>query len=132
MTFLALIAAAILPFDAGAVRDYCDHIYVNRVYFDCNGEWKVNLSQVIFADEDHFNPPWKIVRDWRLYKPGMEPQLNSRTGLWEMIWHDGLVLRHVEARWCNELHTDHDPEIEARKRLPQEQRRKLRATEARP
>lgn len=102
--------------------DRVDLVEVNHFY---DPQGRLVFDQVIFYDwsvsQCRFN-----VRAWRLLKkPGQVPQRNWKTGMYEAVWHDGGVLRKVQAESFRESWTQRDPELEERAYLPKNQRREL-------
>ena len=102
--------------------DNVDLVEVNHFYDD---RGRHVFDQVIFYDwcskQCRFN-----VRAWRLMKkPGQMPQRDWRTNKYVAVWHDGAVLRKVQADHFRETWSQRDPELEERAFLPKNQRREL-------
>lgn len=107
---------------ADVATDYVDIVEVNHFY-DERGRHV--FDQVIFYDwsaqQCRFN-----VRDWRLMKkPGQMPQRDWNTRRYVCIWHDGKVLRKVQADHFRESWSQQDPELLERAYLPKDQRKEL-------
>lgn len=114
MTFWLLLALLTIGPESPAVTDHFAAIEINSFY-DEHG--KHVFDQVIYRDFDG-------IADWRLVKcPSMLP-----TGR-KAIWFDGTCLRKVMGtsvyRTWTQAGVTGDPELEARKELPKEQRREL-------
>ena len=102
--------------------DRVDLVEINHFY---DPQGRLVFDQIIFYDwsdaQCRFN-----VRAWRLLKkPAQVPQRNWQTGVYQAVWHDGGVLRKVEATSFRESWTQRDPELEERAFLPKNQRREL-------
>jgi hypothetical protein len=102
--------------------DRVDLIEVNH-YYDEQGRHV--FDQTIFydwsAEQSRYN-----VRAFRMLKsPGQMPHRDWRGGGYVAIWHDGSVLRKVEASTFRESWTQYDPELVERDYLPKDQRREL-------
>jgi hypothetical protein len=118
---LLLAAPALNPMEDVA-WDQVDLVEINHFY---DPQGRLVFDQIIFYDwsatQCRFN-----VRAWRLLKkPAQVPLRNWRTGKYEAVWHDGGVLRKVEAASFRESWTQRDPELEERAHLPKNQRREL-------
>lgn len=125
---ISTTAAAVLFSVLGAstpevvARDEVDLVEINHFY-DENGRHV--FDQLIFYDwsakESRFQ-----VRAWRLLKSASQiPQRNWQRGEFESVWHDGEVLRKIQAASFRETWTQHDPELTERAALPRELRREL-------
>lgn len=121
---LGLTLAATLALGADVrpvlVEDECDLIHVNH-FHDESG--RLIFTQVIFCDlaADGIYD----VLAWRMVRGVSQIPTPTRDGRWETVWHDGETLRRVRSAIVQESHTLHDPELEARERLPSEHRREL-------
>ena len=107
---------------ADVAWDRVDFVEVNHFYDD---QARHVFDQVIFYDwcseQCRYN-----VRAWRLLKkPGQKPQRDWKTDNYVAVWHDGKVLRKVEARHFRESWSQRDPELLERAYLPKAQRREL-------
>lgn len=104
------------------VRDHVDVIELNHVY-DTDGQ--LILRQFIFWDWHDGDAQFRVVA-WRLWSEGQpRPLRDLRRGGYVLLWHDGQVLRWIEADMFHETWTQHDREIEDRRRLSQDRRRGL-------
>lgn len=106
-----------------AAHDEVDLMEINHFYDE---QGRLLFDQVIFYD-------WSIedgryhVCAWRLLKdPAQLPRRNWQRNVYVATWHDGDLLRNVEARQLRETWTQHDPELVEREYLPKECRRELR------
>jgi hypothetical protein len=126
MKALALLLLSTIPHDAAA-REYVDAIVVSHVYDATGCELKHRLSQLIFLRHNRWTCEDEIV-DWRMLKEGMQPTFNRERGVYEVIWWDDGILRHVEALSSWPRYDGFDPEWDARNCLPTERRQKLRGT----
>ena len=105
------------------VNDQVDLIEVNHFYDD---QGRLVFDQVIFYDWDPARGRYDV-RAWRLLKkPTQMPQRDVRGRKFFATWHDGEVLRHVEAEAMRESWTQYDPELVEREFLPKDKRRELR------
>lgn len=99
-----------------------DLMELNHFYDD---QGRLVFDQVIFYD---WSPDASryMVRAWRLVKqPAQLPQRDWQQGGWLAIWHDGEILRRVQAQSQRESWTQYDPELVEREYLPKEKRREL-------
>jgi hypothetical protein len=117
-----LASVCLNPVEDVAV-DRVDLVELNHFYDE---QGKHVFDQIIFYDwyahKGRYN-----VRAWRLLKRTAQvPCRDGRTGAYTAVWHDGHVLRKVEAATMRESWTQHDPELVERAFLPKEQRRELR------
>jgi hypothetical protein len=118
---LLLSALATNPVEL-AVCDRVELIEVNHFY-DESG--KHVFDQLIFYDWCEATGRHEV-RAWRLLKkPTQYPRRDEPRGTFTALWHDGDVLRSVEARAIRETWTQHDPELSERQALPKNQRREL-------
>lgn len=118
--FLALFG--INPIEDVA-KDRVDLIEVNHFFDDCG---KHVFDQIIFYDWSAQYSRYNV-RAWRLLKrPAQVPHRDWSNREYVAIWHDGSVLRKVEATTIRESWTQYDPELIERAYLPKEQRRELR------
>jgi len=104
------------------IRDRVALIELNHFYDDNGG---LVFDQVIFYEwcdrTCRFN-----VRAWRLLKsPKQIPVRDQRRGRYVAIWHDGDILRHVDAPSFRETWTQYDPELAERKFLAKDKRQGL-------
>ena len=104
------------------IRERCDVIEVNSFY---DGEGRLVFDQLIFWDwygeESRYH-----VRAWRLVKmPGQIPERDHARDCWRSVFHDGALLRVVEAESVGRSWTQHDPEAMEREVLPANHRRGL-------
>ena len=119
MLHLAATVLCLVP-RSGPIRDDVDRVEVNNYYGQSE---ETAFTQLIFWERR--NGVW-MVQDWRMLdRPGMYPRKNPRTGEYSMLWDDKGNMRSVKAQHLIETWTEHDPEMESRQVLPQEQRRKL-------
>lgn len=115
MLAIAFFVIAVAPQD-DIIIDRVDMIEVNRYY---DGQGKLIFTQLIFWDYSPSRGEF-IVRDWRMMKCHMRRWSNG------FMWIDERdQLRHVRGRTFFESWTQIDPEIENRKKLPVDDRRKL-------
>jgi hypothetical protein len=107
------------------VTDRVDLIEVNH-FFDDHGRHV--FDQIIFYDWSP-NAGRYNVRAWRPLKtPAQIPQRDWRTREFVAVWHDGTMLRKVQAATVRESWTQYDPELVERSFVPKEQRPELRKT----
>ena len=123
-TFSTLVAVTVLSLTPSndVASDSVDLIEVNHFY-DEHG--RLVFDQVIFYDwctsENRYQ-----VRAWRLLKkPSQIPHRDMNTGEYLTTWHDGDVLRRVQARSFRESWTQYDPELREREYLPKDRRGEL-------
>lgn len=125
LVLLALAALpAVIPADefTGIASDQVDVVEVNHFYDD---EGRLVFDQLIFRDWDYEASRFQV-RAWRLLKSQAQfPTRNLQTGTYDVVWHDGEVMRRVTARAFLQTWTQHDPELRERSYLPKEQRRRL-------
>lgn len=117
-----LAAAIALP--RATVYDHVDLVELNH-FFDGNG--KLVFNQVIWWDWSWWHECYLVVA-WRIC-PEAHPWRCYRTSLWVSKWRDASStphrMRRVTADFYCETWTQHDPELEDRKRLLPENRRGL-------
>lgn len=106
-----ILLALTTGFEPLIVEEQVTTIELNRFY-DSDG--KLVFSQWLFWDEE------LSLIDWRMKK--CDPCIEGGA----MLWIDDGVFRKVRFRQYRESHTQHDPELWERERLPKEQRRGLR------
>ena len=120
-----LLIAGVSP-DA-VVRDKVDVIEINHVYNPETG--KKTLSQVIFWEfRSHYKGYGAHVVTWRrLEQVKAAPRYDHDRRLWVLLWWDDKhdVLRKVSSVSFRTTHTLYDPEIEDRKDIAMEYRRRL-------
>jgi hypothetical protein len=110
-----------LPMD-DVVVESVDLIEVNHCYDE---EGKHVFDQVLFYDWSAQDRQYHV-RAWRMLKhPSQIPYRDTVSGRYEATWHDGWVMRSVQATTFRETWTQHDPEVAARSHLPKELRREL-------
>jgi hypothetical protein len=124
----ALLLAALMltppEEQTGVVVDAVDMVEVNHFYDD-HGE--LVFDQLIFYDWCERANRFQV-RAWRLLKAtAQRPQRNWNGGGFVIVWHDGDLLRRVEAQVFRETWTQHDPEMDERSILAKEKRRELTA-----
>lgn len=103
-------------------KDRVDLIEVNH-FFDEHG--KHVFDQVIFYDWSPQFSRYNVLA-WRLLKDVAQvPYREGSRQDYVAIWHDGAVLRKVQAETVRESWTQYDPELVERAYLPKEQRREL-------
>lgn len=122
-TIGVLVALCGLSPQEDVASEQVDLIEVNHFYDD---QGRHVFDQVIFYDwsADHSR---HMVRAWRLVKnPAQLPQRNWKDGSYVSLWHDGDVLRKVQAKSMRESWTQYDPELLEREYLPKEKRKELR------
>ena len=118
---IVLAGAAALP-ATPTVNDLVDVIELNHVY---DGDGQRVLSQYIFWDWHECSARHHVVA-WRLWKSGQpHPVRDWPHGGYTLVFHDGQVMRIVRAKHYHETWTQFDPEIDDRRRLSQDRRRKL-------
>ena len=119
----AVLVLAIVP-HSPTVEDRVSIIEHNR-YF--SGDGKLVFAQLIFID---FIEGEDRIVTYLLVKDGTAlPEFNHATGMWELRFRDGDVMRKVVAdsvrdSWTQEYYAG-DPELEARRWFPRERRRGL-------
>lgn len=119
LILMALFSAVSRPH---SLTDHVDLVEVNH-YHDDSGRHV--FDQLIFYDWSTSRNRFEV-RAWRLIKqPNQLPQRDHGENLWRVIWHDGGVLRTVEADAYRETWTQYDPELVNREYLPQELRKEL-------
>ena len=126
---IALVLCPTLLLGRNPVEDIAvarvDLIELNHCY-DEHG-WLV-FEQIIFYEwsphTSHYN-----VKDWRSLKVISQlPHWDARTGTYVATWHDGKVIRTVNAPSFRESWTQYDPELIERRHLPRQLRGLLRKT----
>jgi hypothetical protein len=104
------------------VVDMVDVIEVNHCHDE---DGKHVFDQIIFYDWSPTNRRYQV-RAWRLLKEHSQyPSRNVSLGLYESLWHDGMVLRQVQGKTYRETWTQFDPELAARQFQRKEDRRQL-------
>lgn len=99
-------------------HDRCDVVETNHYYDGCG---RLVFDQVIFHEWSPRHERY-LIRDWRLKKNiHVVPHGRGAT----LLWHDGRVLRRVDAASVRETWTDHDPELRQRAILAPRDRRGL-------
>jgi hypothetical protein len=84
------------------------------------------FDQIIFYDWSPRHGRYQV-RAWRLLKkPNQVPYWDRTTQRYLTLWHDGCVLRKVQAKTMRQSWTQHDPELIERAFLPKDQRSELR------
>jgi hypothetical protein len=117
---ITLVSSAITA--PRTLRDRVDLVEVNH-YHDELGRHV--FDQLIFYDWSKQRQRFDV-RAWRLIKQSSQlPRRDHASNVWRIIWHDGGVLRTVEASSHRETWTQYDPELVNREYLPQEHRREL-------
>lgn len=121
----ALAAGAVSLQTADDVaRNGVDLVEINHFHDE---QGRLVFDQVIFYDWSPSQSRY-LVRAWRLLKsPAQVPQQDFQRGGYVAIWHDGDVLRKVQARQLRETWTQYDPELVGREFLPKEHRKELAA-----
>ena len=105
-----------------SVTEHVDLIEVNH-YFDDAG--KPVFDQLIFYNWDATARRYNVCA-WRLLKnPNQLPIRNPRNGMYYASWHDGKLLRVIEAEERMETWTQFDPETHERAFLPKGMRTDL-------
>jgi len=119
----ALAAGAVSLQTADDVaRNGVDLVEINHFHDE---QGRLVFDQVIFYDWSASQSRY-LVRAWRLLKsPAQVPHQDFQRGGFVAIWHDGDVLRKVQARQLRETWTQYDPELVSREFLPKEQRKEL-------
>jgi hypothetical protein len=102
MSIFALLLACILPAIPRDVSD-CDTLEINHYY---DGDARKIFTQLIFRD-------WQGVQGWCMADKALVSGNKVYT-------HSGKVVRFVR---LEVTHTQHDPELNDRERIPVEQRR---------
>jgi hypothetical protein len=117
-----LAALAHVPHD-GILTDRVDIVEVTTIY---DGEGRETGTYIIFwewLDWPHYD---FCVVDWRRWGSNQQmPSKNHADGCWRVLWCDGQLLRRVVATTYRRTHTQYDAEVEDRKRLCVQHRRKL-------
>ena len=117
-----VIACGIAPHEDVA-RETVDLIEVNHFYDE---QGRLVFDQLIFYDWSAEHSRY-MVRAWRLVKSSSQlPQQNFPGGGYTSVWHDGELLRSVQAQSMRESWTQYDPELVEREYLPKERRKELR------
>ncbi len=115
--------------DNVAITSHVDLIEVNH-YFDNEG--KPVFNQLIFHNWDDSAGRFNVCA-WRLLKnPNQIPVRNAVTGHYSATWHDGKILRTVNAERRIETWTQYDPETWERAFLPKSQRPDLLRPDVKP
>jgi hypothetical protein len=122
-TIAALVMLAIPTEErTGLAVDSVDRVEVNHFHDD---EGRLVFDQLIFYDWCDSTNRFQV-RAWRLMKSQSQmPTKNIATGRYDVLWHDGEVMRRVEAKSFTHTWTQHDPELRERNYLPKEHRREL-------
>jgi len=120
LTAAVMMTGSIAAVPTSAIeQEQVDLIEVNR-YYDDHG--RLVFKQLIFYDWCPHSARFQV-RDWRLVKcPKQLPRRNWRRGGYDIVWYDGQILRRVRADAMFETWTQHDPELQERKHLPQKDR----------
>ena len=119
---VAVAAVCINPIEHVA-QDRVDLVEVNHFYDE---QGKLVFDQIIFYDWSEADGRYNV-RAWRLLKSNAQvPYRNWRQGDFVAVWHDGDILRKVQATSFRESWTQYDPELVEREYLPKERRRELR------
>ncbi len=123
-TAVAVIVAAMCHTPTEDIaRDRVDLIEINHLYDE---QGRLVFDQIIFYDWSPALSRYNV-RAWRLLKnPAQIPHRNWRQQRFVTVWHDGEVLRKVEASSLRESWTQYDPELVEREFLPKDRRRELR------
>ena len=104
---------------AFAATESIDLVEVNH-YYDDGG--KAVFDQLIFYNWDSQAGRYNVVA-WRLLKnPNQLPLRNPQNGMYYSSWHDGKLLRVIQAERKLETWTQYDPETRERQFLPKSQR----------
>ena len=118
-----LMASGWLNQNNDVASERVDLIEVNHFY-DEQGD--LVFDQIIFYDWSHPEGRYHV-RAWRLLKtPAQLPRKSWQDRSYVAIWHDGEVLRRVQASSVRESWTQFDPELVEREYLPKEHRTELR------
>lgn len=118
-----LMASVCLNPVEDVATDRVDLVELNHFYDE---QGRHVFDQIIFYDWSGNRGRYNV-RAWRLLKSADQvPHRDARTGAYTALWHDGHVLRKVQATTMRESWTQHDPELIERAFLPKEQRRELR------
>lgn len=117
MPAVLLLVLGTVPF-YGPVETTVDSIEVNH-FFDENG--KPIFSQIILWEHSE---QWVTLIAWRLLKCSRMVPVR-RGEFYEVLWHDGVILRRVRSRAWFETWTQYDPELLARNKMPRDSRREL-------
>ena len=118
---VAVAAVCINPIEHVAL-DRVDLVEVNHFYDE---QGKLVFDQIIFYDWSEADGRYNV-RAWRLLKSNAQvPYRNWRQGDFVAVWHDGDILRKVQATSFRESWTQYDPELIEREYLPKDRRREL-------
>lgn len=118
---LAITVFCTIPPDL-TVTDQVDRVEINR-YYDDNASHI--FDQAIFYDWCYSTNRFQV-RAWRLIRsPAQLPQRDFLRGGYNMIWHDGEILRRIHARTARETWSQHDREIVERRVLADRYRQPL-------
>lgn len=101
------------------VRDNVAVIEINYFYSDTTGD--LIFKQYIFwrwGEGEHYVIAWRMVKTKNLPR--------RVKGGYTLIFHDGKILREIHSLSYTVTHTNFDPEIEERKKLPKKFREGLR------
>lgn len=117
-----LLAALCLNPVEDVARDKVDLIEVNHFYDE---KGRLVFDQILFYDWEPIRGRYDV-RAWRLLKkPTQVPRRDWRSRKFVAVWHDGEILREVEAETVRESWTQYDPELIEREHLPKDKRRDL-------
>ena len=103
------------------VTEKVDLIEVNH-YFDSKGN--PVLEQAIYYDWSPEQGRFEVV-DYKLLESIAQQPRRDKSGDYHSVWHDGHVLRTVQAYSCQRTWTQFDPEHRERETLPHELRQGL-------
>ncbi len=118
----ALLAAICLNPVEDVARDRVDLIELNHFYDE---KGRLVFDQVIFYDWEPIRGRYDV-RAWRLLKKQTQvPHRDWQNRKFVAVWHDGEILREVEAETIRESWTQYDPELVEREFLPKDKRRDL-------
>jgi hypothetical protein len=128
MTTLLLLLLTTIPHD-GLLRESFDAMEINHVHAYCEetDQYTYQFTQLLFLDFDrehgtHVIEAWRMQRSSGGDKRFADPELNHRTGLWELRFED----RRITAQAFRETSADFDVEVREREKLPAGRRRELR------
>lgn len=125
-TFIAAsLLLAVVPQDAGIVRDRCEVIEINNF---CDSDAHPVFVQAIFWDDAGHVIDWRLVKNRAdQERANIQIRRDYAGGGYVATWLDSETLREVRSKCWRETWTQHDPELVDREHMPMDRRRKLAA-----
>ncbi|MEM7453387.1 MAG: hypothetical protein AAF456_03425 [Planctomycetota bacterium] len=123
IVFCATVMASLFCSDPPqyTVSEKVDLVEINH-YSDSRGNGV--LDQAIYYQWSVEHGRFQVV-DYKLLKSTAQEPVRDSSGDYFSVWHDGHVLRIVQAHSCEQTWTQFDPEHREREKLPHELRQGL-------